>query len=48
MADTRRLATSTAVFGAATAISRVAGLVREIVAATLIGSGPVYSATFEL
>src|SRR5439155_13615884 len=44
MADTRRLATSTAVFGAATAISRVAGLVREIVAATLIGSGSVYSA----
>jgi putative peptidoglycan lipid II flippase len=44
MADTRRLATSTAAFGAATAISRVAGLVREIVAATLIGSGPVYSA----
>jgi putative peptidoglycan lipid II flippase len=44
MADTRRLATSTAVFGAATAISRVAGLVREIIAATLIGSGAVYSA----
>ncbi|MDX6524105.1 MAG: putative peptidoglycan lipid flippase, partial [Gaiellales bacterium] len=44
MADTRRLATSTAVFGAATAISRVAGLVREVVAAALLGSGAVYSA----
>ena len=44
MADTRRLATSTAVFGVATAISRVAGLVREIVAAAVLGSGPVYSA----
>jgi putative peptidoglycan lipid II flippase len=44
MADTRRLATSTAVFGAATAISRVAGLVRESVAAAVLGSGPVYSA----
>jgi putative peptidoglycan lipid II flippase len=44
MADTRRLATSTAVFGAATAISRVAGLVRESAAAAVLGSGPVYSA----
>src|SRR4029078_5566880 len=44
MADTRRLATSTAVFGVATAISRVAGLVREISAAAVLGSGPVYSA----
>ncbi len=44
MADTRRLATSTAVFGVATAISRVAGLVREIAAAAVLGSGPVYSA----
>jgi putative peptidoglycan lipid II flippase len=44
MADTRRLATSTAVFGVATAISRVAGLVREIVAAAVLGSGAVYSA----
>ena len=44
MADTRRLATSTAVFGAATAISRVAGLVRESVAAAVLGSGAVYSA----
>jgi putative peptidoglycan lipid II flippase len=44
MADTRRLATSTAAFGAATAISRVAGLVREVVAAALLGSGAVYSA----
>jgi len=42
MADTRRLATSTAVFGVATAISRVAGLVREIAAAAVLGSGPVY------
>src|ERR1700761_5781275 len=44
MADTRRLATSTAVFGVATAISRVAGLVREIAAAAFLGSGAVYSA----
>jgi putative peptidoglycan lipid II flippase len=44
MADTRRLATSTAAFGAATAISRVAGLVRESVAAAVLGSGAVYSA----
>jgi putative peptidoglycan lipid II flippase len=44
MADTRRLATSTAVFGAATAISRVAGLVRESAAAAVLGSGSVYSA----
>ena len=44
MADTRRLATSTAAFGVATAISRVAGLVRESVAAGVLGSGAVYSA----
>src|SRR4029078_675809 len=44
MADTRRLATSTAAFGVATAISRVAGLVRESVAAAVLGSGAVYSA----
>src|SRR3954451_21851381 len=44
MADTRRLATSTAVFRAATPLSPVAGLVREIAAAAVLGSGPVYSA----
>src|SRR3954447_1784163 len=44
MSESRRLAASTAVFGAATAISRVAGLVREMVAAALLGSGPVLSA----
>ena len=33
MAEHRRLAVSTAAFGAATALSRVAGLVRESVAA---------------
>src|SRR5437764_6176491 len=44
MAVPRLLATSTAVFGAATAISRVAGLVRESAAAAVLGSGPVYSA----
>ena len=44
MAETRRLATSTAAFGLATAFSRVAGLVREIAAAAVLGSGPVYSA----
>src|SRR3954467_849592 len=44
MSESRRLAASTAVFGAATAISRVAGLVREMVAAALLGSGPVVSA----
>ena len=41
MADTRRLATSTAVFGVATAISRVAGLVREIAAAVRVENGAV-------
>jgi putative peptidoglycan lipid II flippase len=40
----RRLAVSTAVFGAATAASRVAGLVREIVVARLLGSGAANSA----
>jgi putative peptidoglycan lipid II flippase len=44
MSESRRLAASTAAFGAATAISRVAGLVREMVAAALLGSGPVLSA----
>ena len=44
MAETRRLATSTAAFGFATAVSRVAGLVRESTAAAVLGSGPVYSA----
>jgi putative peptidoglycan lipid II flippase len=44
MADRRRLATSTAVFGAATAISRVAGLVREIAAAAVFGSSAALSA----
>src|SRR5690348_565014 len=34
----RRLARSTAVFGAATALSRVLGLVREVVAAYYFGS----------
>src|SRR5215471_11103948 len=44
MADTRRLATSTAVFGVATAISRVAGLVRAIVADNAISAAflPVF------
>jgi putative peptidoglycan lipid II flippase len=44
MAESRRLATSTAAFGFATAVSRVAGLVRESTAAAVLGSGPVYSA----
>jgi putative peptidoglycan lipid II flippase len=44
MSERRRLAASTAIFGAATAISRVAGLAREIVVAALLGSGPVVSA----
>src|SRR4029078_6025232 len=44
MSERRRLGASTAIFGAATAISRVAGLVREIVVAALPGSGPVVSA----
>jgi putative peptidoglycan lipid II flippase len=44
MADKRRLATSTAAFGAATAISRVAGLVRESVAAAVFGASAALSA----
>src|SRR5919202_3781542 len=44
MTSSRRLAVSTAAFGAATALSRVAGLVREVVAASLLGSGPAASA----
>src|SRR5262249_57494369 len=40
----RRWAPSTAAFGFATAVSRVAGLVRESTAAAVLGSGPVYSA----
>lgn len=44
MTEQRRLAASTAVFGAATAISRVAGVVREIVAATFFGSSPALGA----
>jgi putative peptidoglycan lipid II flippase len=44
MSDQRRLAASTAVFGAATAVSRVAGVVREIVAASYFGSSPALGA----
>src|SRR3954447_1568553 len=44
MAESRRLAASTAAFGAATALSRVAGLVRESVAAGVFGSGAAMSA----
>ena len=44
MAEHRRLAVSTAAFGAATALSRVAGLVRESVAAAVFGAGPAMSA----
>jgi putative peptidoglycan lipid II flippase len=44
MSSSRRLAVSTAAFGAATALSRVAGLVREAVAAALLGSGAANSA----
>jgi putative peptidoglycan lipid II flippase len=44
MTEQRRLAASTAVFGAATAISRVAGVVREIVAASFFGSSPALGA----
>jgi putative peptidoglycan lipid II flippase len=40
----RRLAVSTVAFGAATALSRAAGLVREAVAAGVLGSGPAASA----
>ena len=44
MAEHRRLAVSTAAFGAATALSRVAGLVRESIAAAVFGAGPALSA----
>jgi putative peptidoglycan lipid II flippase len=44
MTEQRRLAASTAVFGAATAVSRVAGVVREIVAASFFGSSPALGA----
>ncbi len=44
MSEQRRLAASTAVFGAATAISRVAGVVREIVAARFFGASPALGA----
>ena len=37
-AHRRRLARSTAVFGAATALSRVLGLVREMIAAPTFGA----------
>src|SRR5438045_1838277 len=36
--DGRRLAVSTAIFGAATALSRVLGLAREVVAANYFGA----------
>ncbi len=44
MSEQRRLAASTAVFGAATAVSRVAGVIREIVAASFFGSSPALGA----
>jgi putative peptidoglycan lipid II flippase len=44
VSEERRLAVSTAAFGAATALSRLAGLLREIVAASLLGSGAAASA----
>jgi putative peptidoglycan lipid II flippase len=44
MGEQRRLAASTAVFGAATAVSRVAGVIREIVAASFFGSSPALGA----
>jgi putative peptidoglycan lipid II flippase len=44
MSEQRRLAASTAVFGAATAVSRVAGVVREIVAARFFGASPALGA----
>ena len=45
-AHRRRLARSTAVFGAATALSRALGLVREMVAAALFGAaGPINAFT---
>jgi putative peptidoglycan lipid II flippase len=40
----RRLASSTAIFSIATALSRIAGLVREIVAASFFGTSPAGSA----
>ncbi len=40
----RRLAASTAAFGTATLISRVAGLAREVIAAAFFGSSASYSA----
>jgi putative peptidoglycan lipid II flippase len=44
MSDRRRLAVSTAAFGSATALSRVAGVVREQAAAYYFGSGPALGA----
>jgi putative peptidoglycan lipid II flippase len=44
MSEQRRLAASTAVFGAATAVSRVAGVLREIVAARFFGASPALGA----
>src|SRR6185312_13826950 len=44
MSEQRRLAASTAVFGAATAVSRVAGVIREIVAASFFGTSPALGA----
>jgi putative peptidoglycan lipid II flippase len=44
MSERTRLAASTAVFGAATAVSRVAGVVREIVAARFFGASPALGA----
>ncbi len=43
-APRRRLATNTAIFAIATALSRVAGLAREIVAASYFGTTPAASA----
>ncbi len=40
----RRLAASTAAFGTATLISRVAGLAREVIAAAFFGTSGSYSA----
>src|SRR5689334_24972943 len=44
MSEQRRLAASTAVFGAATAVSRVAGVIRVIVAASFFGASPALGA----
>jgi putative peptidoglycan lipid II flippase len=44
MSDRRRLAASTAAFGSATALSRVAGVVREQAAAYYFGNGPALGA----